>query len=163
MAEVWVARYLPSALACSAYQCVLSRGRDRPTVLCGLGHAVLPYQPFCCGWINKRHIDLVSVLLAELLKRPVGDKGVHDSKLAGGNPGLYLGHGHAKKIRYSFPRICVIPGCQDRGDSFDGGGVQRCTNLVTEYRQGACRYARIAHSQHAVSDEATEMMGATYA
>ena len=159
MPKVWVAGYLPSALACSDYQCVLSRGRDRPTVLCGLGHAVLPYQPFCCGRINQRHIDLVSVLLAELLKRPVGDKGVHDSKLAGGNPGLHLGHGHAKKIRCPFPRVCVIASCQSRGDSFDGGGVQRCTNLVAEYRQGACRYARIAHSEHSIPDEISQSGG----
>src|SRR5271157_2670778 len=104
MPKVWVTGYLPSALACSAYQCVFSRGRDRPVVLCGLCHAVLPYQPLCCGRINKSHIDLVCVLLAELLKRPIGDKRVHDSKLPGGNPGLYLGHGHAKKIRCPIPR-----------------------------------------------------------
>ena len=162
MPKEWVPSYLLSALACSDHQRVLSRGRDRPTALCGLGHAVLPYQPFCCGRINKRHIDLVSVLLAELLKRPVGDKRVHDSKLAGGNPGLYLGHGHAKKIRCPIPRECVIASCQSRGDSFDGGGVQRCTRLVAQYLQGACRYARIAHPEHAVSDEISQSSG-TYA
>src|SRR5271166_2924092 len=45
----------------------------------------------------------------------------------------------------------------------DSGGLKRRTILVAECRQRAYCDARIAHSQHAVSDEATEMMGATYA
>jgi len=38
------------------------------------------------------------MVLAELLKRPVGDKRVDDSQLARRNPGLYLGHGYAQKV-----------------------------------------------------------------
>src|SRR5271157_1599579 len=96
------------------------------------------------------------MVLAELLKRPIGDKRVHDSQSASRNPGLYLGHGYAKKACCPFPGICVIPICQGRRDSFNGGGVKRCTNLVTEYCQGACRYARIAHFQYAHADELAE-------
>src|SRR5271165_2570132 len=93
---------------------------------------------------------------AELLKRPIGDKRVHDSQSASRNPGLYLGHGYAKKVCCPFPGVCVIPICQGRRDFFNGGGVKRCTNLVAEYCQGACRYARIAHFQYADSDEPAE-------
>ena len=93
------------------------------------------------------------MVLAELLKRPIGDKRVHDSQSASRNPGLYLGHSYAKKVCCPFPGVCVIRICQGRGDSFNGGGGQRCTNLVAEYCQGACRYARIAHFQYADSDE----------
>src|SRR5271166_2662215 len=96
------------------------------------------------------------MVLAELLKRPVGDKRIHDSQSTSRNPGLYLGHGYAKKVRCPFPGVCVIPICQGRRDSFNGGGVKRCTSLVAEYCQGACRYARIAHSQDAHSDELAE-------
>src|SRR5271165_3792876 len=96
------------------------------------------------------------MVLAELLKRPIGDKRVHDSQSASRNPGLYLGHGYAKKVCCPFPGVCVIPICQGRRDFFNGGGVKRCTNLVAEYCQGACRYARIAHFQYADSDEPAE-------
>src|SRR5271165_6527398 len=96
------------------------------------------------------------MVLAELLKRPVGDKRVHDSQSASRNPGLYLGYGYAKKVSCPFPRVCLIPICQGRRDSFNRGGVQRFTNLVAEYCQGACRYARIAHFQYADSDELAE-------
>src|SRR5271157_620377 len=78
------------------------------------------------------------MVLAELLKRPIGDKRVHDSQSASRNPGLYLGHGYAKKVCCPFPGICVIPICQGSRDSFNGGGVKRCTNLV------AVRYGRAA-------------------
>src|SRR5271165_2597902 len=93
---------------------------------------------------------------AELLKRPIGDKRVHDSQSASRNPGLYSGHGDAKKVCCPFPGVCVILICQGSRDSFNGGGVKRCTNLVAEYCQGACRYARIAHFQYADSDEPAE-------
>src|SRR5271157_5791085 len=96
------------------------------------------------------------MVLAELLKRPIGDKRVHDSQSASRNPGLYLGHGYAKKVCCSFPGVCVIPICQGSRESFDGGSLQRCTNLVAERCQGACRYARIAHFQHSDSDELAE-------
>jgi hypothetical protein len=73
--------------------------------------------------------------LAELLKRPVGDKRVHDSKLASRNPGLNLGHRYAKKIRCPFPGVCAIPISQGSRDIFDGGRLQRFENLVAEYCQ----------------------------
>jgi hypothetical protein len=85
MPEVRVAGNLPSALARSNYKCVLSSARDAHSVCGGGGHSVLAYQPFRGGQINKRHIDLVAVFLAELLKRPVGDKQISQLQLAGRN------------------------------------------------------------------------------
>ena len=57
MPEVWVSGYLPSALARSNYQCVLSSASDAYGVRGG--HSVLTYQPLRGGRINKRQIDLV--------------------------------------------------------------------------------------------------------
>src|SRR5208337_1231185 len=58
-----------------------------------------------------------------------------------------------QKVGCPLPGVCAIPIYEGSRDSFDGGGVQRCTNLVAEYCQGACRYARISYPQHAASDE----------
>src|SRR5271167_249993 len=93
------------------------------------------------------------MILAEFFKRPVGHKRVHDSQLASRNPDLYLGDGYAQKVGCPLPGVCAIPIYGGSRDSSDGGGVQRCTNLVAEYCQGACRYARISYPQHAASDE----------
>jgi hypothetical protein len=83
MPEVRISGYLPSALARSNYQCVLSGARDARSV--AGGHSVLADQPFRGGRINQRHIDLVAVLLAELLKRPVGNKQISQLQLSCGN------------------------------------------------------------------------------
>src|SRR5271157_3326489 len=125
MPKVWISGYLPSALASSDHQRMLSSARDTPAVRGDLRHAVFACQPFRGGRINQRHVDLVAVLLAELLKRPVGDKRVDDSQLARRNPGLYLGNGYAQKVGCPLPGVWVIPICKVSRNSFDGGGVQR--------------------------------------
>src|SRR5215469_14315076 len=123
-------------------------------------HAVLPHQPFRDGRIEQPHIDLVAVLLAELLKRPVGDKGVQDPQSSSRNPDLYLGYRHAKKVGSPFPGVCVITTCKGIRDSFNCGGVQRNPNLVAKCCQRSCRYARIAHFKHAISDKIPQSIGA---
>jgi hypothetical protein len=85
MPKAWVAGDLPSALVRSGYQRVLSRPGDSRAVRCDLRHPVLTYQPFRGGRIDKRHIDLVAVLLAEVLKRPVGNKQINQLQLTSGN------------------------------------------------------------------------------
>ncbi len=78
MPEVHVARNFPSAGAGSDHQRVLLCARDTPAPVSGIRYAVLAYQPFCRRWIHQCRVDLAAMLLAELFKRPIGDKRVND-------------------------------------------------------------------------------------
>ena len=78
MPEECVASYFLSTLARSNRQRVLLGPRSCTIFGYGGWHAVLLYQPFCCGRIQQCRIDFGAVLLTELLERPVGDKRVND-------------------------------------------------------------------------------------
>src|SRR5271166_1255942 len=161
--EIGVARNFPLARTGSDHQRVLLWTRETLALPAGIRQAVLAHQPVCSGRINPRSIDLVAMLLAELLKGSVGNERINHPQLASGNPTLHLGHGHSQKVRCPLPRESFHPSNQSGRNFHDSGGLKKRTILVAECRQRAYRDARIAHSQHAVSDEATEMMGATYA
>src|SRR5215469_7279038 len=160
MQKVWIPGYLPSALASSDHQSMPYSLRNATALRFYFRHAVLPHQPFRDGRIEQPHMDLVAVLLAELLKCPVGDKGIQDPQSSSRNPDLYLGYRYAKKVGGLFPGVCVITTCEGIRDSFNGGGVQRNPNLVVKCCQRSCRYARIAHFKHAISDKIPQSIGA---
>ncbi len=71
--EIDIAGYFPSALAPSGHQRVLLSAGDNPAVA-GSRYTIFARQPFCRRGIHQRSIDFASMLPAELLKRPVGDK-----------------------------------------------------------------------------------------
>ena len=68
-----ISRDLPSTPACSDHQSVLLSTREC-TNGAAFGNTVLAYQPFRSGGIDERHVDFITVLSAELLKRSVRDE-----------------------------------------------------------------------------------------
>ena len=73
--------FLPHLQALTTKACFRARG----TLVALVADGETPYsldQPLCRGRIDQGDADLVAVLLAELLKRPVGNKGIGELQFA---------------------------------------------------------------------------------
>jgi hypothetical protein len=102
-----IARDFFSTPACSDYQSVPLSARGF-TNSASFGNAVLIYQPFRSGRIDESHVDLVTVLPAELLKRSVGDEGIDYLQFAFADQGLHLANWNPEQIGRALPGIRVV-------------------------------------------------------
>lgn len=105
--EIDVAGYFPSASALPDYEGMLLRPWNRLAVSC-FGNAILAHQPFSCGRIHERQIDLATVFSAEVLERSVGDERIQEFELPFGNQSLSILYGNANELGRSFPGIGIL-------------------------------------------------------
>src|ERR1700732_4381268 len=107
MSEIDVAGYFSSASTLPDYERVLLRSM-KDFAGGGCCNPILAHQPFFRRRIDQCHVDFVSVLPAEILKRSVSYKRIHQFQLAGGNQVLYIFYRTGQEFGRSLPRVCLF-------------------------------------------------------
>ncbi len=102
-----IPRNFPSTPACSDHESMLLSPREHMNGA-AFGNAVFFYQPFRGGRIDQRHVDLITVLSAELLKRSVRNEWVKDLQFSRADKTLNLLDRNAEQISRTLPGVCIV-------------------------------------------------------